>query len=197
MLQSDALVAADNAEAAEVGEIVVLTAAADATVDLAAQYAESLAQKIVVSMANAMQRVGREFRPVPIDGGSVAVSVQGAAPKALVAAALHHVPAAALADLARPMVGDVIVVSDHDDARSVTMALVGSLKDLRAYDGGSLANAVGLETFCSAILTVNLRNSARVTLSLVSACVGPTALPRAQAGPAVTTVPGRDGAVRP
>ena len=53
-------------------------------------------------------------------------------------------------------------------ARVATMELVATFKDLRAFDGGSLANAVGLEMFSAAILTVNLRSSERVTLSLVS-----------------------------
>lgn len=168
LVPAGAITAAGNEKAARVGDLVVLAGAADAAVMMAEEHADALAGKVVISMANAMRRAGQEFRPVPVPEGSIALAVQGAAPRSMVAAALHHVPAAALADLARPMIGDVIVVSDDDEARSVTMALVESLRDLRPYDGGSLANAVGLETFCSAILTVNLRTEDRVTLRLVS-----------------------------
>jgi NADPH-dependent F420 reductase len=158
----------DNHESANRGDIVIL-AAADATVTTAEHHADALAGKVVVSMANRLHRVGREFHPIVVPDGSVAAGVQRAAPNSLVAAALHHVPAAALADVSRPMVGDVIVVADDDHARSVTMGLVRSLRDLQAHDGGSLVNAAGLESFCSVILTVNLRRSGRVTVRLVPA----------------------------
>jgi len=160
---------ATNEEAAANGTIVVLATAADAAVETAARCANGLAGKIVVSMANAMERFDREFRPVALAEGSVAVAVQNAAPGALVVASLHHVPAAALAALDRPLVGDVVVVADDEQAKQTVISLIGSLPELRAFDGGSLAHAGALESFCATILTVNLRNKGRVTLQLVPA----------------------------
>ena len=61
-----------------------------------------------------------------------------------VVAALHLVPAAALGDLdARRSRTDVLVVGDDDDARTVVLDLVDGIPDLRAFDAGSLANALG------------------------------------------------------
>jgi NADPH-dependent F420 reductase len=162
--------ATTNAGAAEAAEIVVLATTAKATVATALEHSARLAGKPVVSMANAMRRVGSSFEPVRIEEGSIAQAVQQAAPEALVAAALHHIPAAALLDLDRPtLVGDVAVVSDDLEAMRATQAMVSAMPELRALDGGPLANAVALEAFCAVLLTVNLRYGGKATLRLMPA----------------------------
>jgi len=159
-----------NAEAAEAAEIVVLGTTATATVATAAEHAARLAGKPVVSMANAMRRVGSNFEPVRIEEGSIAQAVQQAAPEALVAAALHHIPAAALHDLEKvALVGDVAVVSDDLEALRATQAMVSAMPELRALDGGPLENAIALESFCAVLLTVNLRYGGKATLRLMPA----------------------------
>jgi NADPH-dependent F420 reductase len=159
-----------NAEAVEAAEIVVLGTNARATVATAAEHADRLAGKVVVSMANAMRRVGSSFVPVRIEEGSIAQAVQQAAPRALVAAALHHIPAAALLDLDQPtLVGDVAVVADDLEAMRATQALVSAMPELRPLDGGPLENAVALEAFCAVLLTVNLRYGGKATLRLMPA----------------------------
>jgi 8-hydroxy-5-deazaflavin:NADPH oxidoreductase len=156
-----------NKEAAEAGEVVILATTADATVPTATEYAALLAGKPVISMANAMRRAGAGFEPVTPEGSSIAAGVQKAAPEALVAAALHHVPAAAFMALDKPMVGDVLVVSDSLEALRSTQALVAAMPDLRPLDAGSLVNAIGLEAFCASLLTVNLRYGGKATLRLL------------------------------
>ncbi|HEY0397640.1 MAG TPA: NADPH-dependent F420 reductase [Acidimicrobiia bacterium] len=162
--------AASNAEVAAAAEIVVLGTTARATVPTAAEHASRLAGKPLVSMANAMRRVGSSFVPVPIEEGSIAQAVQKAAPQALVAAALHHIPAAALMDLDKPtLVGDVVVVADDLEAMRATQAMVSVMPELRALDGGPLENAIGLEAFCAVLLTVNVRYGGKATLRLMPA----------------------------
>jgi NADPH-dependent F420 reductase len=159
-----------NAEVAERAEIVVLGTAAKATVATAAEHAARLAGKPVVSMANAMRRVGANFVPVRIEEGSIAQAVQKAAPRALVAAALHHIPAAALGDLDQlTLAGDVAIVADDLEAMRATQAMVSAIPDLRAVDGGPLENAVALEAFCAVLLTVNVRYGGKATLRLMPA----------------------------
>jgi 8-hydroxy-5-deazaflavin:NADPH oxidoreductase len=159
-----------NAEVAEAGEIVVLGTTARATVATAGEHAARLAGKPVVSMANAMRRTGSSFVPVPTEEGSIAQAVQKAAPQALVAAALHHIPAAALMDLDTPVLfGDVAVVADDLEAMRATQALVAAMPELRPLDGGPLENAIGLEAFCAVLLTVNLRYGGKATLRLMPA----------------------------
>lgn len=164
------IAAVTNAEAAEAGEIIVLGTTAKATVATAAEHAARLAGKPTVSMANAMRRVGSNFEPVRIEEGSIAQAVQKAAPDALVAAALHHIPAAALQNLDKPTLqGDVAVVSDDLEAMRATQALVSAMPELRALDGGPLENAIALEAFCAVLLTVNVRYGGKATLRLMPA----------------------------
>ena len=161
--------AVTNAEAAEAAEIVVLGTTARATVATAGEHAERVAGKVVVSMANAMRRVGSSFEPVRIEEGSIAQAVQQAAPEALVAGALHHIPAAALLDFDQALVGDVAVVADDLEALRATQAMVSAMPELRPLDGGPLENAVALEAFCAVLLTVNLRYGGKATLRLMPA----------------------------
>ena len=158
---------ASNAEVAEAAEIVVLGTTAKAFRHM---QAGKHIGKVVVSMANAMRRVGSNFEPVRIEEGSIAQAVQKAAPQALVSAALHHIPASALMDLDKPtLVGDVAVVADDIEAMRATQAMVSAMPELRALDGGPLENAIGLEAFCAVLLTVNLRYGGKATLRLMPA----------------------------
>ena len=78
-------------------DVVVIATVWDAAVPTAAELPDLLDGKIVVCMANGLEKRGREFHPVLPDEGSIAAAVQAAAPGARVVAALQHVPAAALA----------------------------------------------------------------------------------------------------
>ena len=156
-----------NADAAAGGEVVVLAVPWDGAVDTARQHAEALAGKVVIAMANGLSKEGREFHPILPEEGSVSVAVQRAVPDARVAAAFHLVPAAAFGNLDQNMESDVIAVGDDDDARATVLDLIRGIPDLRAFDGGSLVNAVGLEAFAAVLLTINLRHRGKAALRLL------------------------------
>jgi NADPH-dependent F420 reductase len=158
--------AGGNAEAASARDLVVVATTWEATVATTADHESALAGKVVVSMANGLERVGDEFRVVLPPEGSLAEAVQAAAPGARVVAAFQHVPAAAFAALDRPIDSDVIVCGDDREACAGVRGLVEEIPDLRAFDGGSLANALGIEAFAALLLTVNLRHKAKGTLQL-------------------------------
>jgi 8-hydroxy-5-deazaflavin:NADPH oxidoreductase len=166
----------DNADAAS-AELVFVATQWEAAVPTAAQHADALSGKVVVAMANGLVKHGREFHPVLPDDGSLALALQAAAPDARVAAAFHLVPAAALGDLDHAIDSDVIVCADDDDARTTVLDLVTQIPDLRGFDGGSLANAVGIEAFAAVLLTINLRHKGKARLRLVGV------EPRPPAGP--------------
>ncbi|MHB1785405.1 MAG: NAD(P)-binding domain-containing protein, partial [Acidimicrobiales bacterium] len=86
------LLPGDNDDAAAADLVVVATPweGAGPTV---ANVAARLEDKVVVSMANALVKVGREFQPLIPPRGSVAAEVAAQAPRALVAGAFHHLPA--------------------------------------------------------------------------------------------------------
>ena len=129
----------------------------DAAALTAASVAHHVEGKIVVSMANALAKVGAEFEPLVPPRGSVAAHVQAAVPDALVAAAFHHLPARELAAIDGPVEGDVLVCSDHHHATDVTSWLVREIPDLRPLDAGSLSNATAIEAFAGVILQLNVR----------------------------------------
>ena len=74
--------------------------------------------KVVVSMANALVRVGHEFQPLVPPRGSVAAHVQAAVPSCRVVAAFHHLPAKELGNLGEPIDSDVLICGDDADAVS-------------------------------------------------------------------------------
>jgi len=156
-----------NADAAAGGEVVVLAVPWDGAVETARAHAEALAGKVVVAMANGLVKEGREFHPVLPEEGSVSVAVQAAVPECRVVAAFHLVPAAAFGDLDHAMESDVIAVGDDDTARAAVLGLIADIPRLRAFDGGSLVNAVGLEAFAAVLLTVNLRHRGKAALRLL------------------------------
>lgn len=155
-----------NVDAARADLIVVATPW-DAAAPTAASVADELEGKVVVSMANALARVDGEFRPVVPPEGSVAVAVQQAVPGAQVAAAFHHLPARSLADLSRPVAGDVLVTAASPEAAEATADLVRRIPDLRPLQAGSLANAAPIEELTAVLLQVNRRYKMRATIRLV------------------------------
>ena len=163
----DGLEGAANADAAAAGELVVLAVSWDGAVETARTHADALAGKVVVAMANGLVKEGREFRVVIPDEWSVSGAVQAAVPQARVVAAFQHVPAAAFGDLDNPMESDVIACSDDDEARVAVLDLIAGIPNLQGFDGGSLANALGIEAFAAVLLSVNLRHHGKGTLRLL------------------------------
>jgi NADPH-dependent F420 reductase len=158
-----------NHDAADT-DLVVLATVWDAAVATAEAHAAQLAGKVVISMANGLRKEGRQFVPVFTPHGSIAAEVKAMAPAAYVVAAFHLVPAAALADISQPLSGDVLVVGD-EEGRTTVLDLIDAIPDLRAFDAGPLENAIGLETFSAALLTVNLRHKGEGSLRIEG--VGP------------------------
>ncbi len=157
--------AGDNSAAAG-ADLAVLATVWDAAVPSAAQYAELFAGRVVVCVANGMEKGRRELRPILLPEGSVSAAVQLAAPDAKVVTAFQHIPAAELGDLDHELDCDVMVASDHDDARGEVMDLIDDLPGLRAFDAGSLANAVGIEALTAALVTINIRHKGAASVHL-------------------------------
>jgi len=156
---------ADNAGAAS-AELVVLATPWDSAVATVRALREPLAGKVVVCMANALVKEGREMLALMPPRGSVAAAVQAALPESLVAAAFHHLPAAEMEDLESGLEADVLVCSDHGDATAATVGLVERMRGLRPLDAGSLSQAAAIEAFTAVCVTLNIRHKAHSTLRL-------------------------------
>jgi len=156
----------DLNEVAAAGDIVVMATPWDAAVVTGRSLAEPLAGKVVVSMANALQRVGDEFQPLIPARGSVAESLQAALGASHVGAAFQHVPARLLADLDHEMDCDVLVCADRPEAIEQTERLVALIPGLRPVVAGTLSLAGAIEAFTGVLLNVNVRHKARASIKL-------------------------------
>ncbi len=162
---ADRLQASDNLGAAA-SDIVVIATPWDSAATTAQEYADSLAGKVVVSMANALVRVGHEFQPLVPPRGSVAAHVQAAVPKCHVVAAFHHLPASELGHLGQPIDSDVLICSDNPDATLTIAEIVSKIPGCRPLDAGELSNATAIEAFTAVLLQLNIRYKTRVAPKL-------------------------------
>ncbi|MCP3936111.1 MAG: NADPH-dependent F420 reductase [Actinomycetia bacterium] len=160
------ITAGDNDEAAGADLVVIATPWAAAAIT-ARSVADRVKGKVVITMANALTRVGDEFIPLIPPRGSVAASVQSMVPDSLVAAAFQHVPAHELGDLSRPIDSDVLICSDHRSAVDAVTELVRHIPNFRALDCGELSNATAIEAFTAVLLQLNVRYKTRVELNLL------------------------------
>ena len=147
-------------------DLVVMATPWDSAVATVKPLASELAGTVVVSMANALVKEGREFIALLPPRGSVAATIQAALPHSLVSASFHHLPASELEQLTTPLEADVLVCSDHAEATSATVALVEGIDGLRGVDAGSLAQAAPIEAFTAALITINIRHKVHVAVQL-------------------------------
>lgn len=165
----------ENIEAATRAEVVVLAVPWEAAARTALEHAHQCDGKVVISMANALRRKGREFEAVLSPRRSIAAEVQAAMPGARVVSAFQHVAASAFGQLDEPIRGDVIMCSDHEDALELVGGIVASVPVLRPFVGGSLKNSMGVEAFAAVLLSVNLRYRKKAGLQLTGVDPAPTA----------------------
>ena len=161
--RSLAIEAGDNADAAS-AEVVVIATPWDGATGTATSVADQLAGKVVICMANALTRIGKEFQPLVPPRGSVAASVQAAVPACHVAAGFHHVPAKELGDLDHPIESDVLICSDFPRATEVTSDIVSAIANMRPLDAGGLSQATPIESFTAVLLQLNVHYKTRVAV---------------------------------
>jgi len=155
----------DN-NAASSCDVVVLATPWDSAATTATEYEQQLSGKVVISMANALVKVGHEFQPLLPPRGSVAAHVQAAVPRCRVVAAFHHLPAKELGHLGSPIDSDVLICSDDADAIRVTAGIVSHIPGCRPLDSGELSNATAIEAFTAVLLQLNIRYKTRVAPKL-------------------------------
>jgi len=157
--------------------VVVIATPWDSAAITAQENEEALAGKVVISMANALVRVGNEFQPLVPPRGSVAAHVQAAVPRCRVVAALHHLPAKELGHLGSPIDSDVLICGDDKEAVRLVSEIVEKVPGCRPLDAGELSNAMAIEAFTSVLLQLNVRYKTRVAPKLTGIKRDPKALP--------------------
>jgi 8-hydroxy-5-deazaflavin:NADPH oxidoreductase len=143
-----------NADAAQQAEVVVLAVpygAHKATLEAAAPH---LTGKLLIDITVPLKppKVRRVHLP---DGQSAALEAAAIVGEGVfVAAALHHVSSAHLADPEHTIDCDVLVCCDNIDMRQIAIQFVGGL-GLRAVDAGPLVNSIALESLTPVLLHIN------------------------------------------
>ena len=154
-----------NEEAATC-DIVVVATPWDSAATTVREHSVALHGKVLISMANALVRVGHEFQPLVPPRGSVAAHVQVAAPDSYVVAAFHHLPAKELGHLGDPIDSDVLICSDHKAAIETVSEMVRRIPGCRPLDSGELSNATAIEAFTAVLLQLNVRYKTRAALKI-------------------------------
>lgn len=151
-----ALAAGDNTAAAG-AELVVLATPWEGAVPTVSDLAPQLAGKTLVTMVNAMTRLGQRMAPLVLPTGSVAVALAQAVPKARVVGAFHHLPAGPLGDPAATLDCDVMVFGELREAKDELIQVVNEVPGLRGVDVGGLASGLAVEALTAALVEVNRR----------------------------------------
>jgi NADPH-dependent F420 reductase len=145
-----------NAWAIAEAEVVLLSVPYDAHDATLREHRAGLEGRIVIDITVPLKppRVSEVHLP---PGQSAALEAQAIlGPGAKVVAALHHVSAAHLAEPEHAIDCDVLVCADDEGARALAIGLLADL-GLRAFDAGSLRNAVALEALTPVLIHMNKR----------------------------------------
>ncbi len=154
-----------NLEAAE-GEMVFITAPFEGVQELVKELSVNLSGKVVVSLVNALVKVGSEMQPLTLARGSVAQSIQAILPASLVVSGLHHVAAKDLAKVDSPMDVDVLLCSDYPDGKDAVTGLLGAIPGIRILDGGSLSSSGAIEAMTAVLINLNIKYKTRTALRI-------------------------------
>jgi hypothetical protein len=155
----------DNAGAAG-ADVVIVGTPWDGAVTTVQPLRDLLADKVVISMASALVKVGQSLQAVTLGRGSVAATLQAALPASRVTGAFHHLPAEDLGNLDEGLLADVLVCADDAKAKEATMALVEAIEGLRPLDAGRLSQAQAIEAFTAVCISLNIRYKARTFVKM-------------------------------
>jgi len=145
----------ENRVAADLGDTVFVTVPYEAQKSLLGTLQNSLVGKVVVNVIAPLHFSNGKARAIRVDEGSAAIQAQQLLPKSSVVAAFQNVSAVELLTPDHVMDGDVVVCSDHQEAKQKVMGLAQKIRALRPVDGDGLENARYLEEFTALLLNIN------------------------------------------
>lgn len=144
-----------NAMAARMGDPVFVTIPYEGHSALLKGVSSELSGKMVVDVVAPLAFAKGRAEALQIEEGSAAEQAQRILPDSYVVAAFQNISAAKLMAPNKPMEGDVVVCSDHAEAKKKVMDIVQLIKDLRPVDGDGLENAKYIEQFTAMLININ------------------------------------------
>ena len=156
-----------NDVAAQQGDTVFLTVPYEGQAALLQQVAHALAGKVFVNVVAPMVFNRGRARAIQVEDGSAAEESQKILADSQVVAALQNLSAEDLMQPDLTMESDVVVCSDHREAKQQVMGLVQRIPNLRAIDGGALEYARYVESLTALLVNINRIYRCHSTIKIV------------------------------
>lgn len=156
-----------NDVAAQQGDTVFLTVPYEGQAALLQQVAPALAGKVVVNVVAPMVFNRGRARAIQVEDGSAAEESQKILADSQVVAALQNLSAEDLMQPDLAMESDVVVCSDHREAKEQVMGLVQRIPNLRAIDGGALEYARYVESLTALLVNINRIYRCHSTIKII------------------------------
>lgn len=152
------LTGADNAAAAERGDIVLVVVPWEGHRALLEELAPHLAGKVVIDCVNPLGFDKQGAFVLPVDEGSAAQQAQSVLPGSTVVGAFHNVSAVLLEDPDVETIDtDVLVLGDVREATDLAQDLVSCIPGVRGIYGGRLRNSHQVEALTANLISINRR----------------------------------------
>ena len=152
---------ADNAKAAEQGDVVVIAVPWDGHADLLRSLVGQLAGKLVVDCVNPLGFDKKGPYALPVPEGSAGQQAAALLPESTVVAAFHHVSAVLLDDPDVEEVDtDVLVLGEDREATDRVRALADAIPGMRGVYAGRLRNCHQVEALTANLIAINRRYKA-------------------------------------
>ena len=152
-----------NAEAAALGDVVLVVVPWQGHVELLAPLVDVLAGKVVVDCVNPLGFDRAGAHPLPVPEGSATQQAAAVLTRSRVVGAFHNVGAVLLED---PDVDrldtDVLVLSDDREAARLVQALADVVPGMRGVYAGGLRNARQVEALTANLIEVDRDHRAYV-----------------------------------
>ncbi|MEM5802151.1 MAG: NADPH-dependent F420 reductase [Candidatus Aenigmatarchaeota archaeon] len=149
-----------NKDAAKNGDVIILSVPLHALANILNDIKPYLKNKIVVDVTNPLAGflTGDYTKNIQLWEGSAIEFCRNCVKDAKWVKALNNIRSVALHDLNKPVDCDVVVCSDHQDAKKVIMELVEKIEGVRAIDGGPLENSRIVEQLTALLLYLEQKN---------------------------------------
>lgn len=158
---------AENAAAIDGADIVVVSFPYAGVGDLLPGLAPTLAGKLVLDVINPLERVNKVFVSAQVPEGSAAERIQRLLPESFVVAGFKNESAEELVEVGHPVEGDIVICSDHKDAKQTIIELVKRIPNYRPVDAGALVNARVTEGITAMLLNINRRYKAVTSIRIL------------------------------
>ena len=170
--ESIRVVGGENTEVVDMSDVIFITVPYEGQASLLEFLAPFLAGKLIVNTVAPVSFQDGKIRAIDVPEGSAAEEAQNLLPNSQVVAAFQNVSAVDLWVPDRLIEGDVVVCSDHQEAKERVMALAERIPHIRSVDGGALANARYVEEVTAMLLNINRIYKAHTMIRIVGLSEG-------------------------